>query len=89
MVGPSEGKDPNSYDEVLQSENKDQWLNAINEELKSLKENCTWELVERPKGVKMVEKWMGSSPENYRKRGSPFQGSTGGQRIRTKAGNRL
>jgi len=59
MIGPSEEKDPNSYDEVLQSENKNQWLNAINEELKSLKENCTWELVERPKGIKILKnRWV-------------------------------
>lgn len=42
-------KDPSSYEEAVNSEDRDLWLQAIKDELDSMKENKVWETVERPK----------------------------------------
>ena len=42
--------DPSSYTEALKSQQAPEWKEAIEEELKSIIENNTWELVELPKG---------------------------------------
>ena len=52
-------KDPASYSEILQSNNKSHWMKAIHEELESLKENSTWELVDRLKNVQVLQnRWV-------------------------------
>ena len=44
---------------VLDSENKDQWVNAMNDEIESLKAHGVWELVEPLKDSKIVgSKWV-------------------------------
>lgn len=50
---------PNSYSEVNVSEDKERWLEAINEEIESLCLNNTWTLVPRPENKNIVDcKWV-------------------------------
>ena len=42
-------KDPSTFQEAMNSEVREMWVKAINEELKSMKENNVWELMNRPK----------------------------------------
>lgn len=61
MTGISQGecKDPNSLSEAMKSNEKELWLQAIDEELESLKQNDTWVLVERPKNVQVLQnRWV-------------------------------
>ncbi|KAH9657090.1 hypothetical protein KPL70_022912 [Citrus sinensis] len=44
---------PNTFSEALRSNESDQWKLAMEEEMKSLHQNQTWELVELPKGKKV------------------------------------
>ena len=46
--------EPASIEDVLQSPKKDKWMNAMEQEMKLLKENEVWELVELPKDRKTV-----------------------------------
>ena len=41
-------KDPKTFKEAMQIEEKDKWLEAVNEELKSMDKNQVWRLVNRP-----------------------------------------
>ena len=51
--------EPASFDDVLQSSKRDKWMNAMEQEMKSLKENEVWEMVELPKDRKTVgSKWV-------------------------------
>ena len=50
-------KDPTTFEEAMNSEDKDLWKQAIKEELDSMKENGVWEVVDRPK-----EKLNGKRP---------------------------
>lgn len=54
-VGRIDRQDPNSYSKAIKSEERSQWLNAMHEELSSLKENDTWELVPRPLNVQVIQ----------------------------------
>ncbi|KAL2241037.1 UNVERIFIED_CONTAM: Retrovirus-related Pol polyprotein from transposon TNT 1-94 [Sesamum indicum] len=48
--------EPTSIDEAMKSK---QWLSAMNEEMKSLKENKTWVLVPKPQNASIVDcKWV-------------------------------
>jgi hypothetical protein len=52
-------KDPVSFSEAINGNNSDKWLNAMKEELKSMEQNCVWDLVELPEGCKRVGcKWV-------------------------------
>ena len=42
-------KDPTSYEDAMNSEDKDLWKQAVKEEIDSMKENKVWEIVDRPK----------------------------------------
>ncbi|KAL6336180.1 hypothetical protein AAG906_011062 [Vitis piasezkii] len=46
--------DPTSYDQAINSENSTLWLYAMEEELKSMKDNEVWDLVELPKELKLL-----------------------------------
>jgi len=51
LVDDSQGDyclNPISYTEAMQSNEQKQWMRAVKEELASLKENETWELVNTP-----------------------------------------
>lgn len=51
--------EPKSYAEVLRSPEKEEWLNAMNEEIQSLNQNQAWELVDLPESRKTVgSKWV-------------------------------
>lgn len=55
----SDQGEPETYEEVLKHENKTEWLTAMKEEMKSLHENHTYDLVKPPKGKKILKnKWV-------------------------------
>ncbi|KAH9704495.1 retrovirus-related pol polyprotein from transposon TNT 1-94-like protein [Citrus sinensis] len=60
---------PNTFGEVLRSSESDQWKLAMEEEMKSLHQNQTWELVKLQKEKKAIgNKWVYT-----KKQGSPNQ----------------
>ncbi|KAH9684587.1 hypothetical protein KPL70_013604 [Citrus sinensis] len=60
---------PNTFGEALRSSESDQWKLAMEEEMKSLHQNQTWELVKLPKGKRAIgNKWVYT-----KKQGSPNQ----------------
>ncbi|GKV52757.1 hypothetical protein SLEP1_g59325 [Rubroshorea leprosula] len=55
----TDGGEPETYYEAMESENKKEWLMAMQEEMSSLQENGTYELVELPKDKKALNnKWV-------------------------------
>ena len=59
MMALCEVCEPESYEDAVHSENKDEWLEAMNSEMQSLKENQTWDLEYPPKGRKIIPcKWV-------------------------------
>jgi hypothetical protein len=51
--------DPINFQQVKQSANCQKWIDAMNEEMKSMKDNDVWELVKLPEGVKPIGcKWI-------------------------------
>ena len=59
MTALCEVCEPESYEDAVHSENKDEWLEAMNSEMRSLKENQTWDLEYPPKGRKIIPcKWV-------------------------------
>jgi hypothetical protein len=46
--------DPTSYKEAIVSENSTKWIEAMEDELKSMSSNQVWDLVDIPDGVKTV-----------------------------------
>ena len=52
-------QEPQSYQEAVGGEQKDLWRLSMDDEMRSLLENGTWELVPKPEGVKPVPmKWV-------------------------------
>jgi hypothetical protein len=62
LVGDSQGdycSNPISYTEMMQSNKQKQWMKSMNEELASLRENETWELVSRPINANVIQnRWV-------------------------------
>ena len=55
----SDQGEPETYQEVLKHENKAEWLKEMKEEMKSLHENHTYDLVKPPKKKKILKnKWV-------------------------------
>jgi len=53
------GDDPVSFSQTVSCDNSEKWLNAMKEEINSMKHNGVWVLVELPKGCKRVGcKWV-------------------------------
>jgi hypothetical protein len=51
--------EPQPYQEAIGGEEKDLWRLSMDDEMRSLLENRTWELVPKPEGVKPVPmKWV-------------------------------
>ncbi|RVW84555.1 Retrovirus-related Pol polyprotein from transposon TNT 1-94 [Vitis vinifera] len=51
--------DPISVSQVKQSSNSEKWIEAMKDEMKSMKDNGVWDLIELPKGVKPIGcKWI-------------------------------
>lgn len=52
-------QEPRSYDEAMSSVQKDKWIIAMQDEIESMKENKTWNLVELPSDRKAIGcKWI-------------------------------
>ncbi|KAK4389907.1 hypothetical protein Sango_2327700 [Sesamum angolense] len=47
--------DPINFYEAMECSNSQKWIDAINEEIKSMKNNDIWELVPLPQGVKPID----------------------------------
>ena len=51
--------DPINFQQAMQSDNSQKWIDAMNEEMKSMKDNEVWELVPLPEGKKPIGcKWI-------------------------------
>ncbi|RVW34949.1 Retrovirus-related Pol polyprotein from transposon TNT 1-94 [Vitis vinifera] len=51
--------DPISVSQVKQSSDSEKWIEAMKDEMKSMKDNGVWDLVELPEGVKSIGcKWI-------------------------------
>ena len=52
-------EEPRDHKEVMRSQNKTEWLKAMDDEMKSLHDNNTWELIKKPAGARLVScKWI-------------------------------
>ena len=52
-------EDPITYMDVMQRSNSDKWLEAIKFEMKSIKVNDVWTLIDPPEGIKLIRcKWV-------------------------------
>jgi len=57
--GSGEHPEPQTYQEAILGEESERWQKSMDEKMRSLLENDTWELVERPEGVKPIPmKWV-------------------------------
>lgn len=55
----TDGGEPENFQEAMSNDQKGKWLSAMQEELKSLLENHTYELVKLPKGKRALKnKWV-------------------------------
>lgn len=55
----SEMFEPRTYDEAIKCKFAEEWINAMKEEINSIEENQTWNLVELPTGRKAIgSKWV-------------------------------
>lgn len=50
----TDDREPESFEKVLEDENKKDWMDAMEDEMKSLYENNTFELVKLPKGKRAL-----------------------------------
>ena len=51
--------DPVNFHQAMQDSNSEKWIEAMNEEYKSMQDNKVWELVSLPEGVKPICcKWI-------------------------------
>ena len=51
--------DPINFHQAMQSSNSQKWIKAMNEEIKSMKDNDVWDLVSLPEGTKPIGcKWI-------------------------------
>ena len=51
--------DPINFSQAMNSSNSQKWINAMNEEIKSMKDNDVWDLVPLPEGAKPIGcKWI-------------------------------
>lgn len=53
-----EEEDPQNFKEAMQRSDSEKWMKAIQEELDSLKKNNVFELVDRPEGNIVTNKWV-------------------------------
>ena len=55
----TDGKEPECYEEAMTHDKKKEWVKAMQEEINSLHENKTYELVQLPKGKRLLRnKWV-------------------------------
>ena len=69
MLLTDEGE-PESFEETQEDTNSRKWLSAMQDDMDSLHENHTYELVELPKGKRALEEeiYM-QQPEGFEKKG--------------------
>ncbi|GJU97609.1 zinc finger, CCHC-type containing protein [Tanacetum coccineum] len=53
IVEEEDTHEPITFQEAINSSEKDEWVRAMEEEMSSLKKNHTWELVDQPPGQKL------------------------------------
>lgn len=59
MATVSDITEPTTYEEAMISPQREQWIQAMNEEMESLKVNQTWDLEYPPKGIRPIPvKWV-------------------------------
>ncbi|GJY23836.1 hypothetical protein Tco_0397494 [Tanacetum coccineum] len=56
--------EPANYKAALLNHESDKWLNAMNMEMQSMKENEVWDLVDLPPNIKIINRQFGSSKED-------------------------
>ena len=62
---------PSTFQEAIQSSESKRWKGAMEEEMKSLHKNKTWELVQLPKGKKAIGcKWVFAKKEGFHEKGN-------------------
>ncbi|KAF6203143.1 hypothetical protein GE061_003559 [Apolygus lucorum] len=55
----NEMDEPENYKEVLESSEKEKWIDAMKDEMNSMKKNKVWELIDRPRDGHVVKnKWL-------------------------------
>lgn len=55
----TDGGEPECYEEAMEDEHKNQWIEAMQDEMKSLHENHTYEWVKFSKGMRALKnKWV-------------------------------
>ena len=55
----TDGGEPECYEEAMEDEHNNQWIEAMQDEIKSLHEYHTYELVKSPKGMRALKnKWV-------------------------------
>ena len=56
-----------SNDQIIKGENSTAWLNVMKEELKSMEDNEVWDLIELPKGIRIVgSKWIFKTKHGFK-----------------------
>lgn len=59
LFSVTDSDEPNTFNQAMKSPFKDQWLQAMKDELSSIQSNDTWELVDLPEGRKSIGcKWV-------------------------------
>ncbi|KAJ8709817.1 hypothetical protein PYW08_000038 [Mythimna loreyi] len=59
VINEDMGEESLTYDDVMNSSEREEWCKAMEDELQSFHENEAWELVEKPSGVRVVNcKWV-------------------------------
>ena len=43
-----------NYYQTIESSNSQTWIDGVNEEMKSMKDNDVWDLIPLPEGVKLI-----------------------------------
>lgn len=58
--------EPSCYNEAVNSQDKNKWLEAMKDEIKSFKVNQTWTLVTKPKDRKHIDcRWLFKIKEGF------------------------
>ena len=51
----TDGGEPECYEETMEDDHKDQWIELMQDEIKSLHENHTYDLLKLPKGMRALK----------------------------------